>query len=433
MTLLAQWKLDEAEPNGNMVDSANPSASAFDLAPQGFPTIVAGVSGSARRFVRGPTQQFASSVTSDVLEPAVVAGRGSWTVAWWMKRPEDAEEGEQQVVLSLRDGQNDEEPGDRERWRLLEIAVAAGELATALNISWRGEEAMVQPNPIIPAPADDKWHHYAIRKIVRSDGLVDVDAFFDGALVAPAVNDLGGSGVQTSELENVPEDAGSGAIWWMAGVAGNYLLDGDLDEVRFYDEAISAQTVADLYHQSATLADIELALHDAVARGTGLPAQQVVIGYSNRGRPDGDGAVITIGDGIPVGMDRTAWLHNPDRTSTTDIEVATVGLREVSIGVQVFTIATTGNQSARALLGKLQSSLFMESIRDDLRERGFQVLDVGAVRNLTALAGADYEGRAILEFTGYVPATASEFLGYIASVEVTDLTTGQTVVMDTAD
>jgi hypothetical protein len=80
-----------------------------------------------------------------------------------------------------------------------------------------------------------------------------------------------------------------------------------------------------------------------------------------------------------------------------EIEHRVQGQRELVVTFQVFTAVTTGASQARAILGKLQTSLNKPSILATLAGKELVVVNIGDVQVLNAIEEADFEGRATMD------------------------------------
>lgn len=398
MTMLLRWKLDEAADNSLIEEPFYP------LILPAAAGSVAGRIGRARSFdgvgqYATTFQDFASE-----LPRAIATAKASWTLSFWLKRSEDF--ADERVILALRAGADEASPS---QWRLLQVTMFGPSLYLSFS---QGDGNIGAYSPTMFIEADDEWHHYAIRKGPSTDGHTRLDFFRDGMLFGT-----------WTDVTYISGDGGEDAVWWMAGLDGDMCFPGAIDDVRFYDESLDVQTVADLFRTTPLVEDLEDALIAAVRAVTGYAEDRVVLADRNTQAPPRDFISIRLGDVIVRGMDETTWHYQESRGPLGDIEARSSGMREVTVSIQAFTDHTSGSTSARAIMQRVQGMFMLDTTRDDLRRGGFQVANVGPVRTLNDVVESDIRGRALLEVTGRVRATVGEFLGYIAAVDVTDVGT----------
>lgn len=181
----------------------------------------------------------------------------------------------------------------------------------------------------------------------------------------------------------------------------------------------------------ADWAAIENGVAEWVRENSGLAVGQFGWSYSNIRRPDH--TFITMEAGEVVGLaaqdevnvvDHTGDVSPPD--AGAEIELQAIGLREFGLTLQCFAppsgspAVPRGSSSPRAVLSKLQTALALPSVADKLSTAGLSCYDRGSIRYVPAIAGTEFEGRAILELRFYVTDTASEFTSYIDTVKVND-------------
>lgn len=169
---------------------------------------------------------------------------------------------------------------------------------------------------------------------------------------------------------------------------------------------------------------IENAIRAWVIAATGLATEKVIRGYQNGPRPSAPFAEVIVGDLIPVGAaDAQDESYDPDAAAGAEITQTSRGVREMTATVRVFTVSAVGASSARALLGRLPTSLGLQAIRDILHVAGLTCFDPGTVTHVPAILDTKWEGRATLTARFYTELTASTTTGYISSVELTDTST----------
>lgn len=176
---------------------------------------------------------------------------------------------------------------------------------------------------------------------------------------------------------------------------------------------------------------IEDALELWVRQALAFTEDQVRWADQNVDQPSGDDhAVIRIGPIVtPGGPDNLEVRTDLARPLGEEIEHRSLGYREITVNVQVFTNETHGGDRAQALLDRARTRLHLPGVREGLFAAGLVPLRLGGVLNLTALEDSDMEGRASLDVTFVTTVTESERSGYIATVEVTHVESGSKTVI----
>ena len=167
---------------------------------------------------------------------------------------------------------------------------------------------------------------------------------------------------------------------------------------------------------------MERAIWRWLKAATGLPDAQIVWADQNVKQPPNPFLSLRIRDTLRIGSDYTEHTYDASAAAGQEIVQTVRGLREFTLGLQAFTSPVVGNDSARALLAKVDTSVLLEENRLLLAEGGLVAFDAGPVLNLSALGGADFEGRAALDVRFYVSAALEARTGYIARVTLTDET-----------
>lgn len=123
------------------------------------------------------------------------------------------------------------------------------------------------------------------------------------------------------------------------------------------------------------------------------------------------------------GFDSVTSVYDASQPNGQEIQRTAAGHREVTVKLEAFspdTVERPGAPSARALLSRVQDSLSLPGMRQALNAAGIGVIDEGGpVRYLPGIQKAAWEGRAFLDVRLRVVATATEALGYIATVNMT--------------
>lgn len=162
---------------------------------------------------------------------------------------------------------------------------------------------------------------------------------------------------------------------------------------------------------------IENAIRVWVKAGSGYGDSAVLWSDQTHARPSGAFITVRLGDTVPLGNDEVEVLTDLGADPGEEIELRAVGRRELSVSVQAFTPGVTGSSAGRGILSTVQTALALPSVRAALDAAGLTPFDVGSVRNISALVGTAFEGRAVLDVRFYTNDTASEFTGYIEDVE----------------
>lgn len=164
---------------------------------------------------------------------------------------------------------------------------------------------------------------------------------------------------------------------------------------------------------------IEQALVDWLHTETGLP----VIWLDQTGpRLTTDFIGLSLAQGGSIGLPaerRQGDNPNPSGQGGDEVEIDIVQRLRLSLTIQAFTASVTGSACARAQLIKAQTAIEKPSRRAALRAAGLVLEDRGTVQNTSGLLQTRFEGRALLQMSFSATDLASEFTGYIATVNVT--------------
>lgn len=182
---------------------------------------------------------------------------------------------------------------------------------------------------------------------------------------------------------------------------------------------------------------IEDAIRAWVRTSSGFADQSVIWRNENGNARTENYIDITLLGMIPIGLD--ALTDNTDlaRPSGQEIELRVEGDREFGISIECFTTRTTestGETTARSVLSRVQIALGLPSIREALAAADLSPFDIGTIQWLPAVGAkpndTSFAGRAILEVRFYVRDDMAERVGYIKTVEITDLATGNMITID---
>lgn len=173
---------------------------------------------------------------------------------------------------------------------------------------------------------------------------------------------------------------------------------------------------------------IEDAIRAWVMGAAGYSEAQVLFSDQAADAPSTNYVTVQVGDfvrrGGPAETD-----HNYDgaRPAGQEIEIQARHPGEIVVSLQAFTDEVHGDASARSLLTKVQAALELETYRDPLNDAGLGVVDVGVVDSVPQFFGTRAEGRATLDVRFFVVQTATERVGYIATVQSVNLTGNDTM------
>lgn len=164
-------------------------------------------------------------------------------------------------------------------------------------------------------------------------------------------------------------------------------------------------------------AAVEAAIATWVNAATGL---FVIWTGQNNPRPSDDFAQLKLLDlPLPPGQPELVSSYNPAAPSGQEIEFDWRVHGDFTVSINFFSAAVIGNTAARAVATAARNSMWLESNRAALAAVAVAVVEIGTVRNLTALIDTRYEGRAQLDVRFRACDGASETTGYIATVNVT--------------
>lgn len=102
-----------------------------------------------------------------------------------------------------------------------------------------------------------------------------------------------------------------------------------------------------------------------------------------------------------------------------EIEIITGGWADVGLTIKALSEQPIGAHCARSILFGAGARLTMAAGRELLAAVGFSLLSVGVATALPELKGTAFQGRAAVDVQLLARDTASEFVGYVHSVDVT--------------
>jgi hypothetical protein len=175
-------------------------------------------------------------------------------------------------------------------------------------------------------------------------------------------------------------------------------------------------------------AAIENALQALVKAGSGFDNRHAYWGGPNVSRPtDGQPfAVLELLTRVPVGCaPEIVQTDDLGRPQGQEVELSATQMVACGFRVSVFAPPARGahpgvprgTSAASNIAEGIRLAAALPSQVANLDAAGVGVFDLGQVQDVPAIAGADFEGRAVLDARIYVSSSVSEFTGYIASVE----------------
>ena len=141
---------------------------------------------------------------------------------------------------------------------------------------------------------------------------------------------------------------------------------------------------------SLVLSDVKLGIYNWVANSLAGVVKPGAIIWRNQSQPLPPRPCVTMK--IISGPSPTD--RNPSSFSDPTSNAYTLGMQmEMMVSVQVFGSTKVPNSSAHQITLDLNSSLFKQSILDNLKSAGVSIQSKGQVQNLTALEETEYEER----------------------------------------
>ena len=166
--------------------------------------------------------------------------------------------------------------------------------------------------------------------------------------------------------------------------------------------------------------EIEDAIHASFVSATGMTATKVLWGEQANPQPVRPFATLKIMSG-PVrlgGVDEVRKSYNPAAPLQQEITHEVSGQREITVECQVFSDNVHGANAARAILSKLQTGLFLPTIRYALNTAGLSLMASDSIVDLTAIVATKFQSRANLDLRFNLVDTASQLHGYIETAQV---------------
>lgn len=166
--------------------------------------------------------------------------------------------------------------------------------------------------------------------------------------------------------------------------------------------------------------DVENALWQAIVAASGFPPRQVTWSYQNVNEPSEDHITLSLGGGIPIGIDRLKTTVDLSRARGQEVLLEAKGDREVIFSISVFSSGTLGDRAARHVAGKIGASMILPGVRGFFSSVGFSPFDPQPVVAIPDVPSYGFRGRASLDIRCYAPLFGiTEFTTYIARVRGT--------------
>lgn len=182
-------------------------------------------------------------------------------------------------------------------------------------------------------------------------------------------------------------------------------------------------------------AAVEDALSAYVRAATGFDMAHCYWVAPNVHRPS-DGvpfATLEVIDRVPRGAVPGIQMNFDLSRSGQEFETQHQQILDCGFRVQIFAPPLRGSQpavprgamNAATIAERVRLSAALQSVVDALRAVGVSIWDMGNVRYIPGLAGADFEGRAVLDLRFYWGDWVSDFTTYVETVGVTGTETDQ--------
>ena len=163
---------------------------------------------------------------------------------------------------------------------------------------------------------------------------------------------------------------------------------------------------------------VELGLRTWISTGIGVNLDHVLPQPLRGPRPTSPYAAYKINI-APQGRD---WEKIEDATAPVtpgeEIVVSAIGVRRLTVSVQVWGDPVAGSSSAKGLLEQLIGKSYLPSLRDILRTAGVSLLSWGTIQSLDQVINSTSQDvRAALDITMTVSSSVSEPATYIEFAE----------------
>lgn len=163
--------------------------------------------------------------------------------------------------------------------------------------------------------------------------------------------------------------------------------------------------------------DVQDAVHEAITRASGYPAERVIWSYQSSNERSLAHVRINFGGESVVGQDRIKTTTDLTRPAGQEIKQEIIGVREVPLDVEVFTSDVVSANAARQVAAQIRSKIGLDTIRGVLKGANVSCFDSGPVSWVPDIPYGNFRGRALVTLRCYVPISdCEEYTGYIARV-----------------
>ncbi len=163
--------------------------------------------------------------------------------------------------------------------------------------------------------------------------------------------------------------------------------------------------------------DLRDAIQGAVASAAGLAGDKVIWKYQNANQPPLAYIALTVSPASNPGQDgiQATFVGGPD--PLVDMRLDVIGLREITLSLEVFTDSVADDNDSLALAERIRSAFRLPSIMAKLSAQGVSPLEVGPAQFLPAIVAVKFRARSTLDVRCLAPAQpASDLIGYFNKV-----------------
>jgi hypothetical protein len=175
---------------------------------------------------------------------------------------------------------------------------------------------------------------------------------------------------------------------------------------------------------------IENAVRNAVLLALGLPNEKVLWARQKTSRPTRPFVTLLLSGPTRLGTGDAREQSVDLSQAGQEVTIRRGGPRALTCSVQAFSASVIGDDTAVALLSRLQTALSRDDVRGALLAGGVAVYDEGSVEDLEALLDTEFEGRAALDLSLYAGDSTEEHSTYIARAEVENVSSGEVLVVE---
>lgn len=172
---------------------------------------------------------------------------------------------------------------------------------------------------------------------------------------------------------------------------------------------------------------VQSAIRAWAVSGSGLPSGQVIWGQQSGPRPAQPWISLRVMSVRKIGQDTVTVADASSPSAGAEIEITATGQRDVTLEMQCFGLAGQGANAPVALLEGIAAAASLPVRRDALNTAGIGLLGIQPITSIDGLTSvAAFEPRGIMLVRLLLSSEVSEFATYIETVEIEDLTTGNT-------